>query len=224
MSWKLFLGLALLSCWALSGCRTAPHSPVSAQPVAVPTITPPPASPPVEIPPAEPQPTQAQQWGPAVDGLRLSLSLSETSNPADPELDIALENVATNDMALDLGIMLANGKYQLPNNIGLNITDSTGKVLKLNFFDRRFGAISGRIDDYAIPLRAGSTYILKMQLDQFYSGAAGIWGMKLDAGSYDISAEFTGTDAKAVNSDDADLRLMNFWTGKLSSNTVHVGN
>lgn len=171
-----------------------------------------------------PSTAETQQWGPTLDGLRMSLCIPDTGSPEDPELDVTLQNIGTNDLALDLGIMLANGKYQLPNNFGLNITDGTGKVLKLSFFDRRFGAISGRIDDYAIPLRAGSTYLLKMQLDQFYSGAAGIWGMKLGPEKYEITAEFEGTDARAVNSDDAGLRLMNFWTGKLKSNTVHVGN
>jgi hypothetical protein len=224
MNWKCLFCFAPILCWALSGCRTA--APIASRPAETPPAEVSPAHPaetsPAETHPAESHPVETPQWGPVVDGLKMSLSVKTNVTPTDPELDIAIQNMGTNDIALDLGIMLANGKYQLPDNIGLNITDSLGKLLKLNFFDRRFGAIGGRVDDYAIPLRAGSTYTLEVQLDQFWSGEAGIWGMKLGPGTYNISAELQGTNATIINSGTSDLRLMNFWKGKLQSNSVTV--
>jgi hypothetical protein len=43
--------------------------------------------------------------------------------------------------------MLAKGKVQLPARIHLRLWDGSGKIRELDFADKRYGAIAGRVDD-----------------------------------------------------------------------------
>ena len=54
------------------------------------------------------------QWGSPSDGVQMSLSSLE---PNDSTFQLALRNVGDHDVTLNLGWMLANGKFQLPNYI-----------------------------------------------------------------------------------------------------------
>ena len=109
----------------------------------------------------------------------------------------------------------SNGKVQLPQNISLNVTDASGKTRKLKFFDRRYSAIAGRVDDYVVPLRAGSSYTLKLRLDQFSSPDTKEFELKFFSGKYQISAQFEGGGAKTRNLDVPGIKLMDFWLGNV---------
>lgn len=108
------------------------------------------------------------QWGPTVDGVQLSLSLT---NPKLSELQVALRNVGEKDVTLNLGVLLANGKFQLPDHISIELKDGLGKTRLFKFADKRHGFVAGRVDDYIVPLRAGSMYSLTVTLDQFWCQA-----------------------------------------------------
>ncbi|MFL6230443.1 MAG: hypothetical protein ACJ741_16855 [Pyrinomonadaceae bacterium] len=160
------------------------------------------------------------KWGAVGDGLQMSIAsvgprLSET-----PQLQVMFRNVGEHDITLNLGVMLANGKVQLPNRIGFNLTDSAGRTRKFDFFDGRYAAVAGRVDDYVVPLRAGSTYALNLGLDKFYSSGTNEFASKLPAGKYQITAQFEGVGAQALNLDTPGIGLMNFWKGTLQSNTL----
>jgi len=103
------------------------------------------------------------QWGQPNDGVQLSLTSTGSS------LQLSLRNISDRDVTLNLGVMMANGKVQLPNNISLNFRDAQGKTRLFKFADKRYPAGAGRLDDYVIPLRAGSTYTLQLTFDQFWS-------------------------------------------------------
>jgi hypothetical protein len=83
---------------------------------------------------------------------------------------------------------------------------------------RSNGLIAGRVDNYAVPLRSGSTYILELRLDQFWSPSTKEFNLKLKPGHYWVSALFLGTGAETRNSDTTGMNLMHFWKGKLQSN------
>lgn len=168
------------------------------------------------------QPIENSQWGAPVDGLQMSISSTDSHNLDIPELQVALRNVGKEDVTLNLGFMLANGKVQLPQNISLDVTDAAGQKRKLKFFDRRYPGVFGRLDDYVVPLRAGSTYTLKLSLDQFWSPETKEFKLKFFPGRYQITAQFEGGGAKASNSDLPGIKLMNFWLGKLQSNIMVV--
>lgn len=162
------------------------------------------------------------QWGATVDGLQMSISLTDPHNLDMPEFNVALRNAGKHDVTLNLGLMLANGKVQLPQNISLNVTDASGKTRNLKFFDRRYPGVAGRVDDYIIPLRVGSSYTLKLRLDQFWSPDTKEFETKFFPGEYQITAQFEGGGAKTSNLDLPGIKLMNFWRGNLQSNIVMV--
>ena len=79
-------------------------------------------------------------------GIKLSI-VDVSSEVADAiKLRLAFENATEEDAMLNLGIMLGNGKFQLPTQIRLTLTDESGKSRVLHFSDKRFGGIAGRVD------------------------------------------------------------------------------
>jgi len=112
---------------------------------------------------------------------------------------VTLENVGDKDAVLNLGIMLANGKVLLPDAIHLILIDSRGKSRELHFSDRRYPGIAGRVDDYIIPLRTGSTHTFKLSLDDFWCPKTKEFRLKLKPGVYRVRSELTGKGAHFVN-------------------------
>ena len=164
------------------------------------------------------QSIESRQWGPATDGLQMSLSVS-MSNPVDPAFEIAIRNVGEKDISLNLGMMLANGKVQLPNKIHFSLIDGSGRKRELHFSDP---PVAGRVDDYVVPLRSGSTYTLELRLDQFWSPGTQEFALQLKPGRNEMSAQFQGDGAEHFNTGMEGMKLMNFWGEKLQSNVVVV--
>lgn len=154
------------------------------------------------------------EWGTPLDGVELSVSAAASPKAAIPEIQLELQNIGDKDVTLNLGIILANGKAQLPDSFSLDITDANGKTRSFEFFDGKYAAIAGRVDDYIVPLRAGSIYTLKIGLDKFYSSKENLIGSNLPAGKYQIIANFNGDEATPINSE------MIIWHGKLQSKTL----
>jgi hypothetical protein len=90
----------------------------------------------------------------------------------------------------------------------------------LKFFNGMY--IAGRVDDYLIALRAGSTYTIKLNLNQFCSPATKEFELNVPPGKFLITANFEGKGAQAVNLDTQGIKLMNFWLGKAQSNTLTI--
>jgi len=157
------------------------------------------------------------QWGQAIDGVQMSLSSTGSDGSS---LQIALRNVGDHDVTLNLGLMMANGKVQLPNNIRLNVTDAQGKTRVFKFADKRHAFVAGRVDDYVVPLRAGSMYTLQLTLNQFWCYETKEFAIQLLPGRNLLTAQFEGTGAKVENLDMPGIKLMNFWRSKVDSNTL----
>jgi hypothetical protein len=161
-------------------------------------------------------PLQDKDCGRAVNGLQLCL-VSSRSN-----LELAFRNISDHDVTLNLGMMMANGKVQLPERVAMKFTDAQGKTRVFQFGDKRYPGVAGRIDDYVVPLRAGSTYTLQLTLDQFWCLETKEFSIPLLSGDNFLTAQFEGTGANAVNLDMPGIRLMNFWFGKVESNTLKL--
>ena len=149
--------------------------------------------------------------------LRMSISTPHQNVDGNFTFRLALENIGVNDIVLNLGTMLANGKVHLPDAIRLILTDATGESRELHFSDRRHPFVGGRVDDYSVPLRAGSSYSIKVSLDDYWSPDTKEPRLNLPPGEYRIRAEFTGSGARYVNLDTQGMKLMNFWRGTLRS-------
>ena len=158
--------------------------------------------------------TEIVQWGQPVGDLQMSLASTDSN------LQVALRNIGDRDVTLNLGAIMANGKVQLPSNISLNFTDAQGKTRRFKFADKRYPGVAGRLDDYIVPLRAGSTYTLQFTLDQFWCDETREFSIKLLPGKNYLTVRFEGTGAKLVNLDMPAIKLMNFWLGRVESNTL----
>jgi hypothetical protein len=169
-------------------------------------------------PPASPRGQSAggAQWGATVEGLQMSVAVADEGKAGEPELLFTIRNVGEKDVILNLGMMLANGKVQLPNRISFSLTDSDGKAREFHFFDPRHAVVAGRVDPYAVPLRSGSAYALRIGLDNFHYSNASEWGVasKLPAGRYQITARFEGDGAMLS------YLVAPSWAGRLQSNTL----
>jgi hypothetical protein len=115
-------------------------------------------------------PPPSQAWGPSADGLRIGISAISTTVPSlGPQFMVALQNISDTDFVVNLGFMLANGKVMFPEAVRLSLTDPAGDTRELQFFDRRYPAIAGRLDDFTVALRAGAAYEFPVSLDQYVS-------------------------------------------------------
>ena len=116
--------------------------------------------------------------------------------------------------------MLGNGRVHVPDAIRMRLTDATGQSRELHFVDRKYPGIAGRIDDYVLPLRAGSSYGVTANLDDYWSPETKEHQFFLPPGRYRIRSEFVGTGAKHVNADTQGVELLHFWKGELRSDEV----
>ena len=152
--------------------------------------------------------------GTAVDGLQICLATYGSN------LQLTLRNVGDHDLTLNLGMMLANGKVQLPTRVAMKFTDSHGNTRVFEFFDKRHANVAGRVDDYIVFLRVGSTYTLQVSLDQFWCQESKEFSIPLLSGDNYLTAQFEGSGATLVNSDMPGIKHIKFWLGKVHSNTL----
>jgi hypothetical protein len=157
-----------------------------------------------------------------VDGLKLSLTLlaSGRETPEQPEFGVGFENVGDHDIALILGRMLANGRFQIPYGVSLRLTDGEGKTRELVYMDRQHAGVAGRMDDYVVPLRVGSTYTLRLGLRDFCCLETKEFDLRLAPGKYRVVARFKGGGTVLPNRDMAGLQFLPFWKGTVQSNLV----
>jgi len=163
--------------------------------------------------PGAPARLEGDDCGAAVGGLQMCLAQSGSN------FQFALRNVGDHDLTLNLGIMLANGKVQLPDRVALKFTDAQGKTQLFKFSDKRYGFVGGRVDNYVVPLRAGSTYTLQLTTDQFWCQETKEFSIPLLSGG-SLTAEFEGTKATLANLNMSGIELLNFWLGKVHSNVL----
>jgi len=171
---------------------------------------------------ASPRGQTPQVWGATSNGLRMAISpvMSGAMPSQEAEFYVAFQNVGDKDVVLNLGTMLANGKVHFPDSVRLLLTDAQGKTRELWFSDKRYPGIAGRVDDYTVALRNGAIYVLRLNLDQYWSPSTDEFESRLDPGHYRIAAQFGGTGAKIVNGDMEGVELVNFWKGLLESNRL----
>lgn len=140
-------------------------------------------------------------------------------------LHVTFENVSDHDTVLNLGSVLSNGTVHLPSAIRLILTDSKGNSRELHFFDKKFPGVAGRVDDYLVPLAAGSTCPISLGLEDYWCPESKEFQLKLNPETYRIKAVFTGKTAAHLNGDTERPNLTRFWIGTIESNvaTIHSG-
>ncbi len=152
--------------------------------------------------------------------LKVSIRVANPENIDSLRLYATFENVGNIDTFLNLGMMIGNGKTLLPEAVRLVLTDVNGQVRELHFFDRKHAGVGGRIDDYAVPIRAGSAYTLRLSLQDYYCPKSREFVLNLKPERYSVRVKFAGKGPQYLNVDTAGLKFMPFWTGKLESNVA----
>jgi len=160
-------------------------------------------------------------WGAPHAGLRMAISSPTTATETrrGPQFIVAIQNVGESDFIVNLGYMISNGTVMLPEAVRLVLADPQGTTRELEYFDRRYPGIAGRVDDFVVALRAGSSYTIRVSLDHYWSRATKEFGIKLARGHYRIEASLDGQGARHTNLDTPGIGLLNFWKGQLRSNS-----
>jgi hypothetical protein len=153
-------------------------------------------------------------WGKSLNGVRLGLCRTDMKGDGKLRLLAVLENVSNDDLTVNLGLMLGNGKKQLPTAVRLIFTNADGKK---RILERKVGAIAGRVDPFGIPLAAGCRYTISCNLAEYYDEAL-LGGEALAPGRYQVTAEFVGK----APADTTALALMYYWTGTIESDKLQV--
>jgi uncharacterized protein (TIGR03067 family) len=165
-------------------------------------------------PPAK-APAEPSDWGAPRGGLRLGLYSTKEKGDGAARLMVVFDNVGTDDVVINLGIMLDNGKKQVPMAVRLIFTDTEGKK---HIIRRNEPRVAGRVDPLVVPLPAGSRYSLVPRDDRD--------GMldRLPPGRYRVRAEFAGeaVGKKDVGADSASLARLTYWTGTIQSDECQV--
>jgi hypothetical protein len=159
-------------------------------------------------------------WGEVVGGLQMSIYPDQASraDSKPPKFRVELRNVGESDLILNLGMMLANGKKQYPNAVVLTLIDAQGKSRRLDL--REPFAIGGRVDPLVLPIPAGATFSVPVDLGKYWAAASKEFDYKLKPGSYLVEAQFTGkgVSQQEANLDVKGIALMPYWTGTVTSN------
>jgi hypothetical protein len=168
------------------------------------------------------RPLVTADWGNANGGLRMAVApVALTSErPEEQHFYVLVENVGGGDVVINMGFMLSNDKVMFPEAVRLLLTDSQGTTRELQYFDRRYPGVAGRVDDFIVALRVGSLYAMRISLDRYWSPATKEYGLKLAPGQYRIEARFDGQGARSLNLDTPGIALLNFWKGTLRSNSL----
>ena len=150
-------------------------------------------------------------------GLELSISQVE-GTATSQEFLIALHNVGKEDRVVNLGMMLANGKALYPTAVHLISIDASGNKRALSL--REPPGIAGRVDDYVVPLKAGSAYSYRVTLNDYWSPSTQEFDVVWPRGTYRVTARYVGQGARFINADTAGMKLLRFWEGELESKPV----
>jgi hypothetical protein len=150
-----------------------------------------------------------ERWGPATQGLQLAISPVHKTWTVedDPEFQVSFRNSGTDDLFLNLGLTLANGRSHHPVAVSLVLVEPGGHSLELKLKEPAY--VAGRIDDYAVRVPTLAVHVLAFRLSEFY-------GPKLPKGRYRISARFRGRGA-TISNIGQDWTGWNFWQGTLES-------
>jgi hypothetical protein len=157
-----------------------------------------------------------ERWGATTQGLQLAISpVRETWTVGDDvEFRVTFRNTGTNDVFLNLGFTLANGRRHFPASVSLVLLDSGGRSRQLELVGPP--GIAGRVDDYAVALQTRASHVLTLSVSEFWCPSTHEYKLTLPKGRYQVTARFQGRGATHRNSG-MDWTNWNFWQGTLES-------
>ena len=153
----------------------------------------------------------AMDWGPAVNGLRMSLAIEEKT------VVMTFENMREDrEMYLPLGRIVGIRHPEFAH-LGLTLKDGTHRQLQHVGGE---GVAPGRLLPYIVPMMPGSVYTVRTLLQDWRVGS------NLDRIEKDLSRGAT-LQASVVASESLHWEYVNcyglqiFWSGRAVSNIIH---
>ncbi len=152
--------------------------------------------------------------------MNVQLDLNEVGGPKTPKFRVELQNAGEEDLVLNLGITLANGRKQYPREVVLILTDSQGKARRFDLIEPT--CIAGRVDPLIVPLPVGSTFSIPVDLEKYWAAASNEFAYKFKPGTFFLEAQFSGRGLtqREANLDVKGLALMPYWKGSVTSNRL----
>lgn len=152
--------------------------------------------------------------------LQMVMTRDKTGVRGHPLFRVELRNTGDQPLILNLGTMEANGRKQHASAIHLLLKEPDGTVLRVEPIVA--GVAQGRVDPLVVPLPAGATFTLRVDLADYGAPNRNLWTLNLTAGSYSIQAEYEGkkVSMKEANADLQGLTLMPYWIGTIQSSVL----
>jgi hypothetical protein len=154
-----------------------------------------------------------QNWGPAVNGLRMAIALIKPGPvpTQDAQLDVMFQNVGDKELVLELGVRDNWTRSFYP--IRLDLTNPSGRSMQASFMDGQHPSFMGRLDDLTVSVPAGATHVLRLNLEKY--------GAVLSVGRNRIATQFEGVGPQLLHSQPPQSG-QRFWTGTLQSGPLDV--
>lgn len=151
---------------------------------------------------------------PSVERPTLHLSSTDAPNIFRAEV----HNPGTKDLLLKLGIELANGARQWPDNVTYTLTTPDGRDIHLVPL-HAFQMFGGRIDPLIVPLPSGATFSFPINLDEYCDPKAENPKLHLRSGRYTLNAELKSQPISPLeaNLDMKGVALMPVWVGTVAA-------
>jgi hypothetical protein len=165
-------------------------------------------------------PAAAVQNGPSQSNLNAKLIALPSGGTAVPTFEIELRNSGSQDLILNLGIMLANGKQQFADAIHLSIREGGPGTQTLDLDLKGPPYVAGRIDPFIVPLPKGGSMTLPINLSDYWIPKQKLHEVHLKPGRYYLSAEYRGENIQMPNLDMKGMGLMTYWLGRATAREI----
>jgi hypothetical protein len=129
-----------------------------------------------------------------------------------------MRNPSTEDLMLNLGFQLANGREQYMTAVEFTLTAADGRVLHLD--PPGPCTIAGRVDPLIVPLPAGAAFSFQVDLEEYDVPEEKIGKLHLVPGSYTVQANYTGKSATHRNLDRGGIVATRYWIGTVTAPSV----
>jgi hypothetical protein len=169
----------------------------------------------------------SEQSGMVPPTLMVELHCEDT-DPNSATLAVTLRNTDVSDTTVVLGIALANGGVYLPTALKLRVRRSGSlREEELPYANPKHRFVSGRIDDWAVPLPTGSAFAVSIPVRHFITATSYTTDHKRFDGAgqrVDVRVALDARPIQFIQFGLADLKLLRLWVGTLLSNPVHIPN
>jgi hypothetical protein len=141
----------------------------------------------------------------------------------DARMTVTIRNAGSEDTALMIGAVLANGRKYLVGELRLSATFPDGHVSGYTYSPADYpAAIGGRLDPWILTLPAGVSYVMPVTPAQFRTSAMGRLAGWPNPGRVSFTLGLMDPGREKISPDRAGLSLMKVWHGvdALRSNDI----